>query len=45
MELVPGRVEGQEGRIVYHGKPDDVLGESEDRYRELVPVEWRRFLW
>jgi hypothetical protein len=25
MELVPGRVEGQEGRIVYHGKPDDVF--------------------
>ena len=45
IELVPGRIQGEEGRIVYQARPDDVSGESEDTYRELVPTEWRRFLW
>jgi hypothetical protein len=45
IEMVPGRVQGEDGRIVYDGQPGDVLGESEDAYRELVPEAWRRYLW
>ncbi|NCA70652.1 MAG: hypothetical protein EOM91_11205 [Sphingobacteriia bacterium] len=45
IEMVPGRVQGDDGRIVYDGQPGDVLGESEDAYRELVPEAWRRYLW
>lgn len=45
IHLVSGFIQGQEGRVHYQGRPAEAMGESEDAYRELVPAEWRRFLW
>jgi hypothetical protein len=45
IEMVPGRVQGEDCRIVYDGHPGDVLGEPEDAYRELIPTAWRHYLW
>lgn len=45
IEMVPGRVQGEDCRIVYDGHPGDALGEPEDAYRELIPPAWRHYLW
>lgn len=45
IQMVPAEVQGVEARFVYRGDPERVLGELEDRYRELVPEHWRPFLW
>lgn len=45
VQLVSAVIQGEAGRIRYLGRPSDLLGEPEDAYRELVPPQWRRFLW
>ena len=45
IQMVPAEVQGAEAHLVYRGHPERILGESEDRFRELVPEHWRPFLW
>lgn len=45
IHMARAQVEGHSGRFVYRDDPGKSIGEDENRYRELVPRSWRKYLW